>query len=228
MTSRRNLIHLPDKPAGVWVRLPSLLSGSLLHLQGEPAGVAIQLRSIERAVAATMTRRVSDKKIVAALQATMGKVFLAAEQLGCLPEVIYARARVSRKVRGTIRFFRGKMLDAAESVVWKAILAGESWAARLALAEWGPSRQKGGGPEAEAPLLNADDVPAAWLRRVILEMLNQHDYLEYLRARQLAFDSCPVRREREPRAVENDPAPVGDRPGDRGDGPRANGADSGD
>ncbi len=65
-----------------------------------------------------MSKPPSDRRIIAALHAAMGKVCLASEKLGCPPEAIYARARAAPRVRATIRFYRGKLLDAAESALW--------------------------------------------------------------------------------------------------------------
>src|SRR5260370_34488310 len=137
--------------------------------------------------------RPSDKKIIAALQATMGKVCLASERRGCLPDAIYARARVSQKVGGTIRFFRGKMLDAAETNLWQGILNGKSWAVRMALLEWGRSRAFSDGAEAWHSPRSADDrFPDALVRRIALEVLNHDEHVEKCRMRQLAANARPV------------------------------------
>src|SRR5579871_3203655 len=123
-----------------------------------------------------MPRRLTDNQIIDALTAAMGKVCLAAEKLGCRPEVIYARAKVSARVGGTIRFFRGKLLDAAESALWKAILEGESWAVRLALAEWGRSRSFSDGAEVwHAPEWRDAQATGELVREIVQEVLNQYE-----------------------------------------------------
>jgi hypothetical protein len=174
-----------------------------------------------------MNRRITDKAIIAALHAALGKVCLASERLGCSPETIYARARDAPKVRSAIRFYRGKLLDAAESAVWKGIIDGESWAVRTALGAWGRSRDFSDGAETwHAPRATVD-VPHELVRKVSLELLSDENYLEYLRARQLASDTRPVRLERQQGPLEDVPAPGGDRSGDRRDDPGPVGADPG-
>jgi len=41
--SSENLIHPPDKPAGVFFKEALLLARNLVHLPDEPAGVILQL-----------------------------------------------------------------------------------------------------------------------------------------------------------------------------------------
>jgi hypothetical protein len=171
----------------------------------------------------------SDRKIIAALHAAMGKVCLASEKLGCPPEAIYARARAAPRVRAAIRFYRGKLLDAAESALWKGILEGQPWAVRLALSEWGRSRDFSDGAEAwHSPRAAGNDISDELVRKTTLEILNHDEHVEDRRARQLDFDSRPVRLAGERRPLENDAAPGGDRPGDRRDDPGPVGTDSGD
>ena len=174
----------------------------------------------------TMNSNPSEKKILDALRATMGKVCLAAEKLGCLPDVIYLRARDSRRIRETIRFYRGKLLDAAESAVWKAILDGESWAVRLALTLWGKSREFSDGAEVwYAPYAPRDPADDDLVRKMVLEMLNHNDYVEDCRTRRIEVEPGPVCGPGEPGPLENGEAPGGDRPGDRRDDLRGDGAD---
>jgi hypothetical protein len=176
-----------------------------------------------------MKRRLTDNSIIAALHAAMGKVCLASEKLGCPPEAIYARARAAPRVRAAIRFYRGKLLDAAESALWKGILEGQSWAVRVALGEWGRSRDFSDGAEAwHAPRSVRNDVSDELVRKIALEILNHDQHVENRRARQLEFDSRPVRLAGEQGPLENDPASGGDRPGDRRDDIGPLGTDSGD
>lgn len=175
-----------------------------------------------------MKRRLSEKEIVDALHTTLGKVCLASEKLGCLPEVIYARARTSPKVRGAIRFYRGKLLDAAESALWKGILDNESWAVRLALTLWGRSRDFSDGAEMwHSPQSADEELPAGYYRNIALELVNNNDYVAYCRARELDSESRPVCGASQPRGVETGAAPGSDRPRDHGDDSGKNGADSG-
>jgi hypothetical protein len=176
-----------------------------------------------------MKTRVSDKKIIEALRATLGKVALAAEKLDCPAETIYARARASPAVRSTLRLFRAKLLDSAETSLWKGVLKGESWAVRLALIKWGQSRAFSDGAEAwHARSAEDENFPAALVRRLITEVLDQHGHIEDCRSRQLPADTRPVCGERQPGTVEDDPAPGGDRPGDRGHDSGTDGTDPGD
>jgi hypothetical protein len=175
-----------------------------------------------------MSEQLSDEQIVAALHETMGKVCLASEKLGCLPETIYERARASPAVRGTIRFFRGKLLDAAETALWKAVLKGESWAVRLALIDWGLSRGFSDGAEAWHARQTDEDLPKGLVQQVALEVLNVHIHFENRRPRCIDLDSRPVCRNGQPGAVENGTASGGDRPGDRGDDSREDRADPAD
>jgi hypothetical protein len=173
-------------------------------------------------------KRFTDKKIVAALHAAMGKVCLASERLGCSPERIYARARASPKVRAAIRFYRGKLLDAAESALSKGIDDGKPWAIRMALSEWGRSRDFSDGADAwHGPRKPPDNVPFELVRKLSLEMLNHVEYVEYLQTRRIAADAGSVRVEREPGSLEDGAAPGGDRPGDHRDDPGPVGTDSG-
>jgi len=171
----------------------------------------------------------SEKEIVDALHATMGKVCLAAERLGCSPRSIYRRARKSRKIDAAIRFFRGKLLDLAESTLWGQVLDGQSWAVRLAFDLWGRSRDFSDGAEAwHQPHADGAGSSPHGFQHVVQELLNCHDYLEYCRTREIDRHAGDLRIAGEPRPVEDGAAPGGDGPGDRGDDPGANGADSGD
>jgi hypothetical protein len=175
-----------------------------------------------------MNNQLSDEQIIAALHETMGKVCLASERLGCLPETIYERARAVPAVRGAIRFFRGKLLDAAETALWNAVLKGEAWAVRLALIDWGLSRGFSDGAEAWHAPQSDQDLPQGLVQKVALEVLNGHIYVEDCGTRRLAADARSVCGNGQPGAVENGAAPGGDRQGDRGDDSREDGADSAD
>jgi hypothetical protein len=175
-----------------------------------------------------MNDQLSDEQIISALHETMGKVCLASERLGCLPETIYERARGSPAVRGAIRFFRGKLLDAAETALWNAVLKGEAWAVRLALIDWGLSRGFSDGAEAWHTPQSDQDLPLGLVQKVALKVLNDHAYFEDRDTRCLGIDTRPVCRNGQPGPVENGAAPGGDRPRDRGDDSREERADSAD
>jgi len=175
-----------------------------------------------------MSEQLSDEQIIAALHETMGKVCLASERLGCLPDTIYERARASPAVRGTIRFFRGKLLDAAEAALWNAVLKGESWAVRLALVDWGQSRGFSDGAEAWHAPQSAHDHPSGLVQQIVLEVLSVQLHVENCRPGRVAPDTRPVCRDGQPGALENGAAPGGDRSGRRGDDSREDRADSAD
>jgi len=175
-----------------------------------------------------MNEQISDEQIVAALHATMGKVCLASERLGCLPETIYERARAVPAVRGAIRFFRGKLLDAAETALWNAVLKGEAWAVRLALIDWGLSRGFSDGAEAWHAPQSDQDLPQGLVQKIALEVLNGRSRIEDCSTRRLDIDPRPVCGNGQPGPVENGAAPGGDRPRDRGDDSREERADSAD
>jgi hypothetical protein len=159
-----------------------------------------------------MNEQHSDEQIIAALHETMGKVCLASERLGCLPETIYERARVVPAVRGAIRFF----------------LKGEAWAVRLALIDWGLSRGFSDGAEAWHAPQSDQDLPPGLVQKVAFKVLNDHDFFEGRHTCCLGIDSRAVCRNGQPGPVENGAAPGGDRPGDRGDDSREDRADSAD
>jgi hypothetical protein len=94
------------------------------------------------------TRRFSDQKIADALIATCGKVYLAAERLRCSPRTIYRRAKALPRLGEIIESSRGRLLDAAESALFRAVLDGKSWAVRLALGSLGRWRGYGEAPDA--------------------------------------------------------------------------------
>ena len=82
----------------------------------------------------------SDKEIIATLRKTRGMVYLAEETLGCPPSTIYHRAKKSKAVAAAITHQRGIMTDAAESKLFQAIMAGESWAICFYLKTQGKDR----------------------------------------------------------------------------------------
>src|SRR5262245_28981211 len=82
----------------------------------------------------------SDEEIIAALRATNGMVYLAAERIGCDPDTIHNRANQKLKVRAVIRCERAKIVDTAERQLARAIQDREPWAIQLALKTIGRER----------------------------------------------------------------------------------------
>ena len=164
-----------------------------------------------------MTRRVSNRAIVEALRATMGKVNLAAERLGCPSGLIFERARKCSQIDDAIRFFRGKLLDAAESSLWKAVLDRESWAVRLTFDLWGAAHDFSDGAENwHSPRSTEKDFPPQLVRTLIEGILGNHGTLiETVQVRHFGPDAGDLRLHDQPRPLEDGAAPGGDRPGDR-------------
>ena len=85
-------------------------------------------------------RKLADEQILDALKATCGRVYLAADKLGCHPSTIYRRAEASEPLAATIDFFTGRMLDIAEDALMEALLNREKWAVLLVLRTKGRRR----------------------------------------------------------------------------------------
>jgi hypothetical protein len=175
-----------------------------------------------------MPRKPSDRAIAEALRATLGKVCLAAERLGCPQALIYRRARASPRVAEVIRFFRGKLLDAAESSLWKGVLDGETWAVRLAFDLWGRWRDFGDGSEIwHSPAAFDEAFPPQLFQSLVKRLLDDEVLLDYRRTRELGAEPGDLRRADQPRALEDGAAPGPYRPGDRRHDPGEDGADPG-
>lgn len=84
--------------------------------------------------------RLSDKKIIEALIATNGGLYLAAKKLECAPNTIYNRMRKNPRLKDIIEDHRGETVDIAEQKLRQAILNGEPWAIALELKTIGKSR----------------------------------------------------------------------------------------
>ena len=78
--------------------------------------------------------------IIDALKATMGKVYLAAERLGCDPQTIYNRAKQEPVIELAMRMARGKTVDKAELKLEVALDNGEAWAIQMVLKTLGKDR----------------------------------------------------------------------------------------
>lgn len=152
----------------------------------------------------------STEDIIKSLHAMMGKVGLAADQLGCSPDTIYRRARSSPQVGEVLRLYRSKLLDSAEAALWQAVGDGEAWAVKWALEEWGHSRDYSDTAEVWHAPARADEVAPPALVRVLAEEMLKHD--EYLRSRRqgrLDSDSSDVCRESERGPLADGAAPGG-------------------
>ncbi|MSR60216.1 MAG: hypothetical protein EXS05_21685 [Planctomycetaceae bacterium] len=98
-------------------------------------------------------KKYSNEKIIDSLQRTYGKVYLAAERLGCSAGTIYKRAKVVKQIADAIDHYSGHILDSAEVHLARAIQSGESWAVRFVLKTLG---QKRGYSDRVAPSPGAD------------------------------------------------------------------------
>lgn len=101
-----------------------------------------------------------DCDIIAALKLTNGKVFLAAEMMGCHPDTIYSRASLVSEVKEAIGHFRGLIVDKAENEVEKAVEAGEAWAIKMTLEQQGRERGWTRKPELDVGNLTNEELAA--------------------------------------------------------------------
>ncbi|MGQ0635407.1 MAG: hypothetical protein ACT4QC_12405 [Planctomycetaceae bacterium] len=123
--------------------------------------------------------RISDKQMVEALRATMGKVYLAAEKLGCHADTIYKRAKISRRVARAMLHFRGRMLDMAENSLGRAVAAGEPWAVKFALTTVGRARGYGAQPHPPEPEPQLPPLRGRWAANARLADDNQRIFRDY-------------------------------------------------
>lgn len=131
----------------------------------------------------------TDHELHETLKATGGLVYLAADRLECPPQPLRERVRVSADLQALVDAARGRMVDAAEIHLHRAILAGESWAVKLVLqtlaADRGyaePTSQLAGSRSQSVPdLLESSGQPTV---QAVLDALMENDaYLDYCRAR---------------------------------------------
>jgi hypothetical protein len=80
------------------------------------------------------------EKIIDALRASKGMVYLAAKRLRCTPMTVYNYIQRYASVYEVKEAERGKMVDIAESKLYKAIINGEPWAIRFYLSTKGKDR----------------------------------------------------------------------------------------
>ena len=79
-------------------------------------------------------------EMAAALQRAMGKVYLAAEQLGCSHQTVYNYIERHAELKEILDAERGKMVDTAEVALKKALLDGQAWAVCFTLKTLGRDR----------------------------------------------------------------------------------------
>ena len=87
-----------------------------------------------------MGRHHVKKELAEALEATHGKVYLAAERLDMSVTGLYARIRKDVDLQAIVDLYDGRSTDAAELKLEQAIMNGEPWAIALQLKTKGKSR----------------------------------------------------------------------------------------
>jgi hypothetical protein len=80
------------------------------------------------------------EKIIEALVASKGMVYITAKKLKCSPQTIYNYAKEYPEVQEAIDSARGELTDTAESKLAMAIRKGESWAVCFYLKTQGRNR----------------------------------------------------------------------------------------
>lgn len=85
-------------------------------------------------------RKVSTEALSKALTATDGKVYLAAQRLGCDPKTVYNRIQAEPALAQLLEELRGQFLDLAETALHKAVVKCDSWAVCFTLKTLGRER----------------------------------------------------------------------------------------
>ena len=88
----------------------------------------------------TTKQRYTQAQVIAALRETKGMVYLAAKKLGCEAQTVYNYRDRYPAVRAEMEQQDGEVDDAAEMVLYKAIMAGEPWAVQFRLRTKGKGR----------------------------------------------------------------------------------------
>ncbi len=88
----------------------------------------------------TTKQRYTQAQVIAALRKTKGMVYLAAKELGCEAQTVYNYRDRYPAVRAEMEQQDGEVDDAAEMVLYKAIMAGEPWAVQFRLRTKGKGR----------------------------------------------------------------------------------------
>lgn len=151
--------------------------------------------------------RLTDQQILDALTATCGQVYLAAERLGCAPETIRRRVSRSPRIAEAIAAHRGRLVDTAEAALYRAILAGESWAVRLALATHGQARGYGNSSTTATEGSFLEKSGCVTVQEVLRVLIENDDYLESCRATHLPAEPPPPPEPRAPADLPNERPP---------------------
>lgn len=85
-------------------------------------------------------KQFTDAEIIAALKATHGLVYLAAEKIGCTAPTIYNRVKESYSVSEALKTSRNRIKDVAEAKLYTALGEGEAWAVTFFLKTKGKKR----------------------------------------------------------------------------------------
>ena len=85
-------------------------------------------------------QKFSQQQVIDALRETKGMIYLAAKRLGCDAKTIYNYRDRYPAVRAEMEQQDGEVDDAAEMVLYKAIMAGEPWAVQFRLRTKGKGR----------------------------------------------------------------------------------------
>jgi hypothetical protein len=84
--------------------------------------------------------QLTPSRIISAIHAARGMITIAADSLGCHPETIRNYAKRHATVEQALREARDRTTDMAESKLFDAINAGESWAIQFYLRSQGKDR----------------------------------------------------------------------------------------
>ena len=81
-----------------------------------------------------------DSLIIKVLHECRGRVYLAAERIGCHPETVRKRIRALPELHGISQFYRRQVCDKAERGLEQAVDRGDAWAITLAIKTLGKDR----------------------------------------------------------------------------------------
>src|SRR5262249_34817960 len=110
--------------------------------------------------------KVEPEQVVAALRQCEGRVYQTAEMLGVSVRTVERYAQKNGAVKDCLEHQKGKLIDGAESSLWKAVKEGKGWAVCFARKCWG---QRRGGIER----LQAEEVDDGELNREIERLVEE-------------------------------------------------------
>lgn len=87
-----------------------------------------------------MAAVIPTKRMIQVVKAKRGLISAVADELGCTPNTIYARAKKDPALQQAIEDARERVLDLSEAALQKAIAKGEAWAVKFALSTLGRHR----------------------------------------------------------------------------------------